>query len=153
MNLTWGQLLTSDMTPTNDAYFTAAQGGIDGAHAARRAHGAGQPAGTPIYFAVDGDVTPERALPYFQAIRNALCGAGARYSAAVYGSGAVCRLLERCGLVSHTWLSQSRGWRGYLEESRWADIVQGDEGTIVGLDVDHDVSDGSAGGWKIPHEA
>jgi hypothetical protein len=139
--------------PTSDTYFSAAQGGIDGAHAARRALEAGQPDGTPIYFAVDGDVDPQVTPAYFTAIRTALRGAGGRYGAAVYGSGAVCRLLEESGLVSHVWLSQSPGWRGYVEACKWAGIVQGAERDIVGLDVDLDVSDGSAGGWLLADAA
>lgn len=135
--------------PTTDGYFTAAQGGIDGAHAARHAFDAGQPAGTPIYFAVDHDVDPHITLPYFQQVRVGLRGAGAHYLAGVYGSGAVCELLHNGGFVSHTWLSQSKGWRGYLDEKAVADIVQGSEVGVVGIDVDLDVSDGAAGGWRV----
>ena len=137
--------------PTNGGYFDAARGRYDGQVAAEKALAAGQPAGTPVYFAVDYDASQGDLLgiaAYFEALRPALQADG--YQAGVYGSGLVCRHLTEAGLVEKTWLSQSRGFQGYHEFLPHADILQGPSTHLFGMDVDTDETNGNAGGWQVP---
>lgn len=134
--------------PTTAGYFTGAQGSTDAAGAVGRAKEAGQPDSTPIYFAVDGDVPPSAIDTYFRTLAPIVHAAG--YTVGVYASGAVCAHLAAEGLVSHTWLSQSRGWSGYASWRPHADLVQGVTASYHGLDVDWDESPNGRGGGWIP---
>jgi Domain of unknown function (DUF1906) len=82
-------------------------------------HEIGQPAGTPIYFAVDYDASQADVSgvisQYFRGIADAFNTIGSNnpaYSVGVYGSGLVCSSLLNAGFVRFTWLSQSTGFRG-----------------------------------------
>ena len=136
--------------PTAGDYFTAAQGASDGKRAALCGLSVGQPAETPIYFAVDYDAA-ESDLPgitaYFEALRPRLQADG--YTAGVYGSGLVCRHLSELGLVSKTWLSESTGFAGHADWLPHADIVQGHSTQLFGMDIDTDTTNGSAGGFQV----
>lgn len=136
--------------PTSGDYFTRVKGKLDGAAAVKRALAAGQPKGTVIYAAVDydasaSDLTGIRA--YFEAFQAELAAAG--YLTGVYGSGRVCAFLKGAGLVTKTWLTQSKGFAGYQTWLPCADIVQGAEKTIHTIDADLDETNGAAGGWKV----
>ncbi len=135
--------------PTQASYFTAAQGKADASIAFNRAVAAGQPPNTPIYFAVDYDAKPEDVSLYFAAVRDQLRSMGSHYLVGVYGSGAVCAYLEKHGLAAKGWLAQSRGWQGYKAAQCTADIEQGRETTVLGLDVDTDISHGRGDGRKV----
>jgi hypothetical protein len=138
-------------SPTSDEYFTGAKGETDASIAIERATAAGQPGG-PIYLAVDYDPTnPGIADEYFKSARAVCASLGGHFQPEVYGSGAVCRHLKEAGLVSRTWLSQSRGFSGYEDWLPHADIVQGPEVKELGLDVDLDTAYGNGGGWRITH--
>lgn len=138
--------------PTSREYFGVTRGHQDGMGALYAAQQLGQPIGTPVYFAVDydaDDVDVVTITDYFRAVREVLTGAG--YSAGVYGSGMICQHLSSVGYVSHTWLSQSKDWHAddYADWLPHADIVQGEETTVRGLDVDLNSSNGNAGGWQL----
>jgi len=132
--------------PTTASYFTAAQGHVDAADAVLCAQHAGQPHGTPIYFAVDYDSAPKAVDDYFRAVSVIVRNAG--YTPGIYGNGVTIAHLKALGLVTHGWLSQSTGFAGHAAALETADIVQLPEGTVLVLDVDGDLSHGHAGGWK-----
>lgn len=107
-------------------FFTRAQGVDDATSAHNMAVKIGQPAGTPIYFAVDFDATPADVnagvVPYFQGVAAGFATIGhgnPAYSAGVYGSGFVCDRLFQQGLVTHTWLSMSSGFLGSRTYKDW----------------------------------
>ena len=150
----WGFFLVAvweNGQPTSHAYFTPAQGGRDASGALLRARALGQPLGSPIYFAIDYDAAPEdmaAIAAYFAAIQPVLRAAG--YEAAGYGSGAALAHLHSLGLVTWTWLAQSTGWAGWAAFRAQANIVQGLEHSVFGLDVDEDESSPrGGGGWKV----
>lgn len=80
------------------SYFSPAQGKQDARQAHQQAMAAGQPSGTPIYFAVDYDAAESHLshniLPYFQAVKSTLDNLGGEYEIGVYGSGLTCRWLR-----------------------------------------------------------
>ena len=128
-------------SPTSPLYFQTDRGVSDGDAAVTAAQSIGQPAGTPIYFAVDYDASPgdlPSIASYFSAVHQRVRSAG--YFVGVYGSGIVCRDLSEIGWVSKT-------FAGYDDWKDKADIVQGVETRILGLDVDLDTANGDAGGW------
>jgi phosphatidylserine/phosphatidylglycerophosphate/cardiolipin synthase-like enzyme len=141
---------------TSVGYFSHDKGLADGRAAYRYANGTiGQPAGTPIYFAVDYDAAPGHVSgaigEYFRGVREAFALEGAgnpRYTVAVYGSGRVCRALLASGAVSHTWLAQSTGWAGYNDFVDW-NIKQHAEQTLCGIRVDTDDANDGFGGFRV----
>lgn len=91
--------------------------GIDqGTSAANQALQAHQPPGTPIYFAVDFDASPEECCggvaDYFRGVRQAFNNLGAKYQIGVYGSGRTCSWLLGHGLADYAWLADAPGWGG-----------------------------------------
>jgi peptidoglycan hydrolase-like protein with peptidoglycan-binding domain len=94
--------------PTKRAYFTRAQGRLDGSRAFAKAKAVNQPANTPIYFAVDYDAyaTDDKAavLDYLEGIRDAYktdaTGNATPYAIGVYGSGCVLSLAKRQGVAT-----------------------------------------------------
>ncbi len=136
--------------PTLGAYFSRLQGDSDGAGAAAEAERVGQPKGTPIYLAVDYDVTTadlDSVSGYFCAARVRLLAAG--YTVGCYGSGKVLQHLTGQGVIEYSWLTQSKSFRGYQDFLAKANIVQGYEHSVFGLDIDEDTSAGAGGGWKV----
>ena len=137
-------------------FFTHAQGLLDGAAAFAFAQHIGQPISSPIYFAVDTDVSAaDRSayvLPYFQGVRESFQRHGAigvhAYKVGVYGSGAVCDQLKQAGYVSYAWLAQSAGWEGFHSFSGW-NLKQLAAISFNGLSVDEDVSSGNGGGFLV----
>jgi hypothetical protein len=106
--------------PTAPGYFSHAKGVFDGTSAYHLAQNEiGQPANTPIYFAVDYDAGPLAVngviADYFAGIQdafNTISSNAPDYNIGVYGSGLVCSTLLNNGAVSFTWLAQSMGWAG-----------------------------------------
>jgi Domain of unknown function (DUF1906) len=106
--------------PTAPGYFSFAKGVFDGTSAYHYAQNdIGQPANTPIYFAVDYDATTSDVnnviLDYFNGINsafNTISSNAPIYQIGVYGSGLVCSTLLNNAAVSFTWLAQSMGWGG-----------------------------------------
>ena len=137
--------------PTNSRYFSAAQGGADGAMAMQRAAAAGQPKGTPIYAAVDYDAVQRDILAitaYFKSYHATLTEHG--YLPGVYGNGIVCSAMVKAGLAEKTWLSGSTMWGGYSHWLKFADIVQGRTTLLFGMDCDLDTTAPSGGGgWQV----
>ncbi|HEX3032308.1 MAG TPA: hypothetical protein VHS59_08710, partial [Bacillota bacterium] len=72
-----------------------------------------------------------------------------KYVIGVYGSGLTCDyLLNNNPQVQYTWLSMSRGWRGYARFDRW-NIRQGGTVKIGGILFDKNESRGRGGGFLI----
>jgi hypothetical protein len=127
------------------ASFSQTNGTQDASHARDYAsHQIGQPRGSAIYFAVDYDATAgdvrSSIIPYFTAVRQAFATASGEpeYQIGVYGSGAVCQALLDARLVSLTWVSQSRGFRGtadFVASGRW-NLKQGRESNLCGMSID-----------------
>lgn len=104
---------------------TAAQGKADGQNALEQATEVGQPAGTPIYFALEGlpNGYVESDLPairkYFNGVQQAI---GSKYELGVYSNGLVCETLLDEGICGYTWLSASKafaGTRDFYRSGRW----------------------------------
>ena len=103
-----------------------------------------QPEGTAIYFSADFDpsdaVIANNIVPFFKGVQAALGGAAPLYKIGVYGSGPTCEALLAANLVTYTWLTQSKGFRGYdayLSSGKW-NLSQLMPATILGLDCDPD---------------
>jgi hypothetical protein len=96
---------------------TRARGLQDAAHSLRYAADViGQPAGSAIYFGVDGDWPKPGQMAgvvaYFTAIAETMDAAGKPYRVGVYGSGRTCAELAGRGLAELFWLARSTGWTG-----------------------------------------
>ncbi len=104
---------------------TAEKGRKDAYAAIQLAHDLGQPADTPIYFAIDFDPYPgngcglplERIWPsidaYFDQVNEVL--GGTRWQVGVYGAGITCQRLKASGKAKYFWLSSSLGHLGSPE--------------------------------------
>jgi hypothetical protein len=137
--------------------------GLDeGARAYAQAVAIPQPAGTPIYFAVDDGYDPSDATvagaidDYFRGVSDgfvqAAAGRPVDYKIGVYGPGAVCDWLKGKGRVSYTWLAYAPRWPG-SDYAGW-NIQQSPRGTILPFDHDEDKSaPGDVGFWKCPPPA
>ena len=100
------------------ADFSKTLGKRNGAFAGQYAREVGQPEGSAIFFAVDYDAGPgdlNKIIAYFKGVKEALTN----HPAGVYGSGYICKKLRKEGLVSHTWLAASTGWRGSADYTNW----------------------------------
>ena len=146
--------------PTTSAYFSYSKGVHDGVAAYHMAQSdIQQPAGSPIYFAVDYDASHGDIIggisDYFHGVRDGFNTIGRKapaYPIGVYGSGGVCAwLLDHLPAVTYAWLSLSVGWRGHASFTRW-NIKQtaAPGGVIHGISADLDESSGHSGGFKIP---
>lgn len=138
--------------PTSAGYFSEQRGMDDGRHAfGYAAIGVQQPQGTPIYFTVDYDATPQdltaTIVPYFRSVRESR----GSYLVGVYGSGLVCRTLKELGLVSYSWLAQSTGWaeyEQYKQSNQW-NLLQLWTTDFHGLSIDPLISNGNGGGFLV----
>jgi hypothetical protein len=104
---------------------TAEKGRKDAEAALALAQELGQPAHTPIYFAIDFDPThdsrcglpADRIWPsidaYFDQINEVF--AHTRWQIGVYGAGATCQRLKASGKAKYFWLSTSLGHSGSRE--------------------------------------
>jgi hypothetical protein len=142
--------------PTNVGYFSYMRGVHDGTLAYHIAmHDIGQPAGTPIYFAVDFDAVLSQIVgvisSYFQGIQagfNTISADNPVYPIGAYGSGLVCNWLLTHQLAKYTWLSGSTGWQGYSSFTAW-NIKQGATTTACNLSIDPDQSTDNYGGFQV----
>jgi hypothetical protein len=134
------------------SFFSFQQGLDDATSAANQAQKIGQPTDSAIYFAVDFDASPQEIAggisDYFKGVRKGLEASsqgGAAYSAGVYGSGLTCQTLASAGLVDHTWLAMSTGFRGSKTYTSWNIKQSLDEDELgIGKKVDPDVSNNAA---------
>jgi|GEM_PF-1116973 len=100
----------------NNCYrtFENTWGKEDAEQALRMAAALKQPAGSAIYFGVDGDwpwaSMLERVVVYFEDINKAFEGSG--YKVGIYSNGCTCNLIREKGLASFFWLSGSTGHSG-----------------------------------------
>jgi hypothetical protein len=109
-----------------DLPLTSDEGVKHGNAAKAQAQGIGQPAGSVIYFALEGlpDGYGPDNLPGVRDYFNGVVGAlGVSYRAGVYGDGLVCQTLLDEGLTAHTWLAQAAwtfpGSRDFYKSKRW----------------------------------
>ncbi|HTB89331.1 MAG TPA: DUF1906 domain-containing protein [Steroidobacteraceae bacterium] len=145
-----------DGRPTSITYFSYSEGVDDGTSAYNMAGKIGQPASTPIYFAVDYDASDEDVSgsinDYFRGVRdgfNTISGGAPVHPIGAYGSGAVCSWLLARNMAAYAWLAQSRGWRGFNGFANW-NIRQNAETSVCGLDVDTDDAVADYGGFQVP---
>ena len=124
------------------ASFTPERGRADGLRSLELAQANHQPKGSAIYFGVDGPwheaAEVSAILSYFQAVNDALAGAG--YRIGVYGSGLICQKATGAGLASLCWLSNAKSWPGYqtaIAAKTWA-IRQDTPVHCAGRDLDFD---------------
>ncbi|MDZ4761462.1 MAG: DUF1906 domain-containing protein [Alphaproteobacteria bacterium] len=111
------------------------RGAVDGETALARAARFRQPAGSAIYFGIDGDWPDKGAdiTAYFQAARAKLAPAG--YRVGVYGSGATCKLVLDQGLAEFAWLVNSPGHTGaasFYNSGRWTLFQNGIDTSVAG---------------------
>lgn len=133
-----------ETNPTKASFFTAASGAQEGAMAVTAAEDVGQPAGTPIYAAVDYDMQ-DREWPaveaYLKAFQQALGGA---HWLGVYGGYAV---IDRAQALTR-WLWQTYAWSGGRLHPA-AILYQYQNGVqIGGADTDLDRAFGDPGWWR-----
>jgi hypothetical protein len=135
-------------------HFSYTAGVDEGTSAYRQAMNAGQPAGSPIYFAVDFDASlagiAEAINDYFRGVAHgfdAISSNNPTYKIGVYGSGNTCAWLLAHQRVSYTWPAQSRGWGGYQTFTKW-NIKQG---PVKTKPFDHDTDDSTSdyGGFVV----
>ncbi len=141
-------------SPTQASYFSHAQGVQDGQGARAQALALGQPAGTPVYFAVDYDAAASDIsgviTQYFEGLQAAFGTGGAPfYAVGVYGSGAVCQAMLAAGLASRAWLAESTGWSGSSSFTGWNIKQSATIQPVCGISVDNDVAEGDYGGFNV----
>lgn len=134
-----------ETNPVKVSYFTAEQGKSDAVVAEAAAKAIGQPAGTPIYFAVDYDAGLNDFAPlrkYFGAVRAALRA----YKVGVYGSYGVLQNLAASGYVQAYY--QTYAWsRGRVYEDN--DVYQYKNGqNLDGMTVDYNEVNRPAVAWN-----
>jgi hypothetical protein len=135
-------------------HFSHATGVDEGTSAYRQAMLAGQPARTPIYFAVDFDASSWQIAggvnDYFRGVADgfgAIAAGQPAYDIGVYGSGNTCSWLLSHGRVTYTWMAQSTGWGGYKTFKNW-NILQGPSRKKP-FDYDTDQAKDNFGGFTI----
>lgn len=108
-------------SPTYASYFSSSRGTSDAKEAILGASSIGQPRGTPIYFAVDYDASPEHINGEIEDYVTAIIAEFNRqnnpYKVGLYGSGAVLEHFR--SRIVYTMLTCSRGWRGTTAYSRF----------------------------------
>ncbi len=86
----------------------------DAEQALRMAAALKQPAGSAIYFGVDGDwpwaSMLEQVVAYFEDVNKAFEGSG--YKVGIYSNGCTCNVIREKNLASYFWLSGSTGHSG-----------------------------------------
>ena len=124
------------------ASFTPERGAADAARALELAGVMHQPAGSAVYFGVDGSwsapADQAKVLAYFRAVRTGM--AGSNYRVGVYGNGLTCKTVIDAGQASLCWLANPKGWPGYqamIASGGWS-IRQGGQSLCGGTYVDFD---------------
>jgi hypothetical protein len=160
-------------------FMTKGRGGRDARRALQLAKAFAQPAGSAIYFGVDGvdaqflTLLGATGLPggeaqarrfvqryvrdYFQDVAKAMHSSG--YKIGAYGSGLVCSYLLDEKLADHCWLANATAWPGYqpFEASkRW--VLKQHPTTrkadCFGIEVDLNSANGTTaefGQWRPRH--
>jgi Domain of unknown function (DUF1906) len=135
-------------------HFSHASGVDEGTSAYHQAMLTGQPARTPIYFAVDFDAANSEIAgsinDYFRGVTDGFAAIGSgqpAYDIGVYGSGNTCSWLLSHGRVTSTWMAQSTGWGGFKTFKSW-NILQGPSRKKP-FDYDTDQANENFGGFTV----
>lgn len=131
----------TDGKPTN----SVSKGKADATAALREATACGMPAGRPIYFSIDSNVSVSSKDLYF----TGLCEVLGVERVGVYGSSGLVRHLMGKGLANWGWRTMSVGWNGGAD-STGMQIRQTHQTRVGGIIVD--LNDGLAydvGGWYV----
>jgi hypothetical protein len=136
--------------PTTIEYFTPTRGSFDLATIQLRVQQCEQPSGSCIYATVDFEVE-ESDLDKIGAYFKELQPIRKTHLLGAYAEGLVLEYLLKENLIDKAWLSQSKGFYDYQKfiDSGKANIIQGIETTQLGEDIDKDISNGNAGGFKV----
>jgi hypothetical protein len=148
----------SEHASNSRAYFTRAQG-IEDANLAY-GHGIelGQPANTPIYFAVDYDASAAADIAavtdYFGGVRDTLAAQERSYRVGAYAGSCVLDALQAAGLCEWYWqISISPGYCGGANAAEWqgAHVRQVRANyALCGRSFDLDVApDDNPGSWAL----
>lgn len=145
-------------------HFTQAQGQHDGRRAFTQAQALDQPAGTPIYFAIDTDPdTRQRQviLDYVQGIREGcaqyLADMQARgldgpvYDIGIYGSACVLEWCRDQGIATWFWQARAPGWCNNRQPWPGANLRTWrlDSPATCGASLDHLEGWGNEGAWTL----
>src|SRR5689334_23261308 len=160
-------------------FMTKGRGTRDAKRALELARGFSQPAGSAIYFGVDGVEAQFLSLlrgtglpggeaeaskfvqryvrPYFEEAAQVLRASG--YKIGVYGSGLVCSHLLEAKLASYCWLANATSWPGYTAfeaSKRWVLKQHLPTGKAACFGVEVDLNSGNAatpdfGQWRPKH--
>jgi hypothetical protein len=126
----------------------------DAEQALRQANAVKQPAGSAIYFGVDGDwpwaATRDAVVAYFEDVAKAFAGSG--YDVGVYSNGCLCNSVVEKGLATYAWLSGSTGHSGtqaFYNSGRWTMFQNALDITpvAVGFPIDCNLLNPGAGGY------
>lgn len=138
-------------------HFTNANGKDDAENAVGLASDLGQTSGTPIYFAIDRDMTSitDYVVPYFQGIKSILESSTKNpegYKMGVYGSRAVCAYIRGTSSATQRYIFiVDNNWQGTFND--W-NLRQYNFNTQIGtgsgkINVDYvESSSNGGGGWK-----
>jgi Domain of unknown function (DUF1906) len=139
--------------PTTQEYFAEpGKGGSDAHIAYARTVETGQPSGSSMCYTIDTDGSPflSDALTYAEDFWTTFRHLdGGEYKIGAYGGGTVLQALLDAGFIDVAYLSESRGFPGWLPMSLKAAIVQTGTTTIDGIDVDTDILTDDAGFWSL----
>jgi hypothetical protein len=142
------------------AYFTKDRGRFDGRVAFTQAQAVGQPAGTPVYFAVDTD--PTRAvLDYFVGVQEGQAQFLAdmrkqgkpevAYAVGVYGASCLLEWCRAQNLATFFWQAHATAWCANANRTVWAGANIHTSGLDVparcGSHLGHLEGWGNEGGW------
>jgi len=146
--------------------FTRAKGINDAKDAFARAQRLGQPAGTPIYFAIDNDADPTgpwrtAVLDYFTGVQEGCAQyladmqekglQGVAYDIGVYGAGCVLDWCRDQGIATWFWQSFAPGWCGNDKVWEGANLRTWrlDRPAACSSRLDHIEGWGNEGGWTV----
>lgn len=146
-------------------YFTFDQGRSDGKNAfSIAANDFGQPANTPVYYAVDFDATDadkQAILNYFSGVQQGYSdylyeqqsygNPQIPYYIGVYGSYWVLDWCKTQGIATYFWQAYPPLWSGGQNAYDWPGYnlrQRSNDETICGIPIDRDDSSGNGGGWK-----
>lgn len=138
----WGVQIVAnwESTGTGGDY---SQGVADAQTARSQALSAGMPAGRPIYFSIDEDVSVASQLGYFQGVGSVL----PRAEVGVYGSAQMIQGIQAAGWAEWGWLTMSKGWSGGADTSG-CQLNQTQGGAGGNFDWDEALAD-DYGQWNL----
>jgi hypothetical protein len=144
--------------------FTRAQGQHDGRRAFTQAQALGQPADTPIYFAIDTDPNNSQrhfVEEYLEGVRDgfnqyladmqAQHKSAVNYEIGVYGSGCVLDWCQAQGIATWFWQAFAPGWCGNQQVWPGTNIRTSGRDTPqrCGWSLGHLEGWGNEGGWAL----